>query len=86
MLLSQFSLTFLLKTQKEMQLLIALFMSIFVLTGTILGRYHLQDAPRDGIFKLGSSPAVTELCEWSQFESNSYIPHHKFHIKLESSA
>ena len=61
-IVSKFSLTFL-QTQKGRQLLIPLLMSIFVLTGTVLGRYHLSDVPREGIFKPGSSVDVTKFCE-----------------------
>ena len=84
-IVSKFSLT-ILKTQKRRQLLIPLLMSIFVLTGTVLRRYHLSDVPREGIFKPGSSVDVTKFCEWSQISINRYIPHHNYQIKLHSSA
>ena len=35
---------------------------------------HLRDVPWEDIFKLGASPAASELCEWAQVGIDVYIP------------
>ena len=46
---------------------------------------HLRDVPRKDIFKLGTSAAAREFCEWVQVVLNVYIPHRKYQIKPHSS-
>ena len=46
--------------------------------------YHLRDAPWEDIFKLGSSAAASEFCEWVQVGIDVYIPHRKYQVKLHS--
>ena len=35
----------------------------------------LRDVPWDDIFKLGTSAAASEFCEWVQVGTDVYIPH-----------
>ena len=46
---------------------------------------HLRDVPRQDIFKLGTSAAATEFCEWVQVGIDVYIPHRKCQVKPHSS-
>ena len=44
-------------------------------------RDHLRDVLWKDIFKLSSSAAATEFCEWVQVEIDVYLPHHKYQVK-----
>ena len=46
---------------------------------------HLRDIPWVDIFKLSASAAASEFCEWVQFGTDVYIPHHKYQVKPHSS-
>ena len=46
---------------------------------------HLRDVQWEDIFKLSSSAAASEFCEWVQVGINVYIPHHKYQVKPHSS-
>ena len=46
---------------------------------------HLRDVPREDIFKLSASAAVSEFCEWVQVRIDVYIPHRKYQVKPYSS-
>ena len=54
---------------------------------------HLHDRLRDvpweaifeDIFKLRTSAAASEFCEWAQVGIDVYIPHHKYQVKPHSS-
>ena len=46
---------------------------------------HLRDVPWDDIFKLGASPAASELSEWVQVKIDAYIPQRKYQVKPHSS-
>ena len=46
---------------------------------------HKRDVPWDDIFKLSSSSAASEFCEWVQAGINVYIPHRNYQAKLHSS-
>ena len=46
---------------------------------------HLRDVPWEDIFKLGSSAAASEFCEWIQVGIDVYIPHRKYQVKPHSS-
>ena len=48
-------------------------------------RDHLRDVPREDIFKLSASAAVSEFCEWVQVGIGVYIPHRKYQVKPHSS-
>ena len=48
-------------------------------------RDHLRDLPWENIFKLNTSNAASELCEWVQVGIDVYIPHRKYQVKLHSS-
>ena len=48
-------------------------------------RDHLRDVPWQEIFKLGSSAATSEFCEWFQVEIDVYIPHRKYQVKPHTS-
>ena len=63
MLLSQFSLTFLL-TQIGIAFFIAQPMTILNLIVTVFVIDHLRDVPLEDIFKLGASVATIESSEW----------------------
>ena len=39
---------------------------------------HLRDVPREDIFKLGTSAAASEFCEWVQVVLDVYISHRKY--------
>ena len=45
----------------------------------------MRDVPWEDIFKLGTSTAASQFCEWVQFGINVYIPYHKFKVKPHSS-
>ena len=47
-------------------------------------RDHLRDAPWEDIFKLASSAAANEFCEWFQVGIDVYISHRKHQIKSHS--
>ena len=42
---------------------------------------HLRDVPWEDIFKLGTSAAASEFCEWVQVGIDVYIPHRKYQVK-----
>ena len=42
---------------------------------------HLRDVPWEGIFKLGTSAAAGEFCEWVQVGIVAYIPDRKYQTK-----
>ena len=44
-------------------------------------RDHLRDVPWEDIFKLGSSAAVSEFCEWVQVGIDVYIHRRKYQVK-----
>ena len=46
---------------------------------------HLRDVPQEDIFKLGTSAAASEFCEWVQVGTDVYIPHRKYQVKPHSS-
>ena len=46
---------------------------------------HLRDVLWEDIFKLNSSAATGEFCEWFQVRTNVYIHHCKYHVKPHSS-
>ena len=46
---------------------------------------HLTDVPWKDIFKLGTSVAASEFCEWVQVEIYVYITHRKYQVKPHSS-
>ena len=48
-------------------------------------RDHLRDVLWEDIFKLSSSAAASEFCEWVQVETDAYIPHRKYQVKPQSS-
>ena len=48
-------------------------------------RYHLRDVPWEDIFKVSTSSAVSEFCEWVQVGIDVYIPHQKYQAKFHSS-
>ena len=48
-------------------------------------RDHLRDVPSDDIFKLGSSAAASEFCEWVHVGIDVFIPHRKYQVKPHSS-
>ena len=48
-------------------------------------RDHLRDVPWEDIFKLGTSTAASEFCEWIQVGIDVYIPHRKYQVKSHSS-
>ena len=48
-------------------------------------RDHLRDVPWEDIFKLSTSPAASEFCEWVQVGIDVYIPHRKYQVKPHSS-
>ena len=43
------------------------------------------DVPWEDIFKLSSSAAASEFCEWDQVGIDVYIPHRKYQVKPHSS-
>ena len=47
---------------------------------------HSRDIPWEDILKLSASAAASEFCYWVQVGIDVYIPHHKYQIKLRSSA
>ena len=47
--------------------------------------YHLRDVPWEDIFKLSTSAAASEFCEWVQVGIDNCIPHHKYQVKPLSS-
>ena len=46
---------------------------------------HLRHVPWEDIFKLGTSAAASEFCEWVQVGTDVYIPHRKYQVKPHSS-
>ena len=48
-------------------------------------RDHLRDVPWENIFKLCTSAAASEFCEWVQIGIDVYISNRKYQIKLHSS-
>ena len=46
---------------------------------------HLRDVPWEDIFKLSTSAAASEFCEWVQVGIDVYIPHRKYQVKPHSS-
>ena len=46
---------------------------------------HLRDVPWEDIFKLSTSAAPNEFCEWFQVGIDVYIPHRKYQVKPHSS-
>ena len=46
---------------------------------------HLRDIPWVDIFKLSTSTAAREFCEWVQVGIVVYIPHRKYQVKPHSS-
>ena len=48
-------------------------------------RDHLRDVPWEDIFKLATSAAASEFCEWVQVGIDVYIPHRKYQVKPHSS-
>ena len=46
---------------------------------------HLRDVPRQDIFKLSTSAAASEFCEWVQVGIDVYIPHRKYQVNPHSS-
>ena len=46
---------------------------------------HLRDVPWEDIFKLSTSAAVSEFCEWVHVGIDLYIPHRKYQVKPNSS-
>ena len=47
---------------------------------------HLRDVPWKDIFKLSSSTAASEFCEWVQVGIDVHIPHRKYQVKPHSSS
>ena len=45
----------------------------------------MRDVPREEIFKLGTSAAASQICEWIQVGIDVYIPHGKYQVKPHSS-
>ena len=43
---------------------------------------HLRDIPLEEIFKLCTSAAASEFCEWVQVGNDVCIPHRKHQVKL----
>ena len=58
-------------------------MTILVLIGTVF--VIIWQMFHGDIFKLGASAAASELCEWIQVQTDVYIPHRKYQVKLHSS-
>ena len=48
-------------------------------------RNHLRDVSWEDIFKLSTSAAASEFCEWVQVGIDVYIPQHKYQVKPHSS-
>ena len=48
-------------------------------------RDHLRDVPWEDIFKLSTSAAASEFCEWVQVGIDVYIPHCNYQVKPHSS-
>ena len=48
-------------------------------------RDHLEDVTWEDIFKLGTSAAASEFCEWVRVGIDVYIPHRKYQVKPHSS-
>ena len=48
-------------------------------------RDHLRDVPWEDIFKLSTSAAAREFCEWVQVGIDLYIPYRKYQVKPHSS-
>ena len=48
-------------------------------------RDHLRDVPWEDIFKLSTSAADSEFCEWIQVGIDLYIPHRNYQVKPHSS-
>ena len=46
---------------------------------------HSKDVPWEDIFKLSTSDAASEFCEWVQVGIDVYIPHRKYQVKPHSS-
>ena len=46
---------------------------------------YFRDVPWEDIFKLGTSAAGSEFCEWVQVVIDVYIPYHKYQVKHHSS-
>ena len=42
---------------------------------------HLRNVPWEDIFKLGTSAAAIEFCEWAQVGIDVYTPHTKYQVK-----
>ena len=47
-------------------------------------RHHSRDVPCEDIFKLCTSAAASEFCEWVQVRIDEYIPHQKCQVKPHS--
>ena len=51
------------------------------------GHYdNLRDVPWEDIFKLDTSAAGSEFCEWVQVGMDVYIPYNKYQVKHHSSS
>ena len=48
-------------------------------------RDHLRDVPWEDIFKLSTSTAASEFCEWVRVGIDFYIPRRKYQVKPHSS-
>ena len=83
MFLSQFPLTFHQNHNRIPFHLIAYDYSCAVCNGLF---DHLRDVWWEDTLKLSASAAASDLCEWVQVRIDVYIPHHKYHVKLHSSA
>ena len=46
---------------------------------------HLRDIPWEDIFKLSTSAAASEFCDWVLVGIDVYIPHRKYQVKPHSS-
>ena len=46
---------------------------------------HLRDVSWENIFKLSTSAADSEFCEWVEVGIDVYIPHRKYQVKPHSS-
>ena len=46
---------------------------------------HLRDIPWEDIFKVSTSAAASEFCEWVQVGIDVYIPHCKYQVNPHSS-
>ena len=46
---------------------------------------HLKGVPWEDIFKLSTSAAAGEFCDWVQVGIDVYIPHQKYQVKSLSS-